>query len=136
MLFVEIDYDVNPQDDPLPNGHENWQPRELPVYADEVFDYTVLPQPEGKMTRYYDFCSLGNLRVLGDYFHKTITVKESEVGRMNLTSIKRAVSEQLRPVHLPQETAQPWPHSINGKMPPEWAWRKSTNPTMNFLLTT
>jgi len=99
MLFVEIDYDENPQDDPMPKGHHNWMPRELPAYADDVFDAEVLGEPRAMMTRYYHFSSLGNLRVLGDYYHETITLKESEVGRLNLTTIKRAITDRL---HSPE----------------------------------
>jgi len=99
MLFVEIDYDENPLDDPMPNGHHNWMPRELPAYADDVFDAEPLGEPRARMTRYYHMCSLGNLRVLGDYFHETITLKESEVGRLNLTTIKRAITDRL---HSPE----------------------------------
>lgn len=95
VVFVEIDYDVNPDDDPQPKGSRGWKPGELPDYADDVFDAEVLGRPEGEITRYYDFCSLGNLRVLGDYWNETITVKESEAGRLNLTSIKRQVSNYL-----------------------------------------
>lgn len=95
MLFVEVEYDVNQDDDPDPSGTEGWRPGQLPHYADRVFDHEVLGVPRGEITRYYDICSLGNFRVLGDYWNETITVKESAAGRLNLYSIKREVSAYL-----------------------------------------
>lgn len=95
MLFVEVDYDITPDNDRVPGGLEGWRQGELPSYADDVFDPGVLSVPKATMTRYYHFCSLGNLRVLGDYWPETVTLKESDIGKLNLTTIKRGVVDYL-----------------------------------------
>jgi hypothetical protein len=95
LLYVEIDYDVNPDMNPLLKGTDDWPAGKLPVYANDVFDSEYLEKPRATMTRYYDDCSLGNLRVLGDYWYQIITLKESEVGSLNLTTIKRAVGKHI-----------------------------------------
>lgn len=95
LLYVEIDYDVNPDQNPLPNGTDDWPAGKLPVYANEVFDAEYFDTPRATMTRYYNDCSLGNYRVLGDYWYEIITLKESEVVNLNLTTIKRAVCKYI-----------------------------------------
>jgi hypothetical protein len=95
LLYVEIDYDVNPDMNPLSKGTADWPAGKLPVYANEVFDSEYLNVPMATMTRYYNDCSLGNFRVLGDYWFDIITLKESEVVNLNLTTIKRAVGKYI-----------------------------------------
>lgn len=95
MLFVEIDYDLNPGDDPNPKGTPEWKPGQLPSYRDDIFDAEELKAPQATMTRYYHDCSLGNLRVTGDYWYEVITIKESEMGGMNLSRLKKAVCDYL-----------------------------------------
>lgn len=95
MLFVEIEYDLSPELDPRPRGDDGWPAGMLPSYANDVFDAVHLQQPLATMTRYYDVISMGNLRVLGDYWHEVITLKESEIGALNLTNVKRAVINKL-----------------------------------------
>lgn len=95
VVFVEIDYDENPEDNPHPIGTDGWKPGQLPSYADDMFDTEVIAEPKGAVSRYYHICSFGKFRVLGDYWFETITLKESEVGRLSLPAIKRSVSEHL-----------------------------------------
>lgn len=95
MLFVEIDYDLNPGDDPNPKGTAEWKPGQLPSYKDDIFDAEELKAPQATMSRYYHDCSLGNLRVTGDYWYEVITIKESEMGGMNLSRLKKAVCDYL-----------------------------------------
>lgn len=95
MLFVEIEYDLTPELDPRPGGDDGWPGGKLPTYANDVFDAVHLEQPQATMTRYYDVISMGILRVLGDYWHEVITLKESEIGALNLTNVKRAVVNKL-----------------------------------------
>lgn len=95
VVFVEIDYDVNPDMDPVPKGSEAWRPRELPNYADDVFDPEVLTEPKAVVSRYYHQNSLGHLQVIGDYWFQTITVKESDVKRLSLSGIRTVVSDYL-----------------------------------------
>jgi hypothetical protein len=82
LLYVEIEYDVNPSKDAYRKGSEFWKPGELPVWADDVFDPVPYQSPKATMSRYYNDCSLGNLTVLGDYWFEVITIKESEVGNL------------------------------------------------------
>lgn len=95
VVFVEVDYDVNPDQDPVPKGSDAWRPNQLPKYADNLFDTEVFAEPKAKISRYYHHNSLGHLQVIGDYWFETITVKESEVKRLSLPGIRRAVSDQL-----------------------------------------
>lgn len=95
VVFVELDYDENPDDNPHPKGTDGWKPGQLPTYADDIFDTEIIAEPKGTISRYYHVCSFGKFRVLGDYWFETITLKESELGRLSLPAIKRGVSEHL-----------------------------------------
>jgi len=95
LLFVEIDYDVNPSKNPLPDGTTYWPVGQLPVYADDVFDAEVLKVPKATMTRYYNDCSLGDLRVIGDYWVESIVLKESDIGNLSLSTIKKAIGKHI-----------------------------------------
>ncbi len=78
LLFVEVEYDVNREKDPQPDGATHWPKGQLPVWKDNVFDPQPLPVQQAMVSRYYQDISLGNFAVLGDYFDELIRVKESE----------------------------------------------------------
>ena len=78
LIFAEIEYDVNPGNDPQPDGVEHWPKGKLPVWKDEVFDPHPLDLPQAMVTRYYHDISLGQYTVLGDYIDQLITIRESE----------------------------------------------------------
>ncbi len=78
LIFAEIEYDVNPANDPQPDGADHWPKGRLPVWKDDVFDPHPLPIPRSMVTRYYHDISLGQYTVLGDYIDHMITIRESE----------------------------------------------------------
>lgn len=78
VLFVEVQYDVNPKNDPQPDGADHWPKGQLPKWKDQVFDPFVQPVQQAMVSRYYQDISLDQYHVLGDYVDELITVKESE----------------------------------------------------------
>lgn len=95
VVYVEIDYDVNPQDDPYPNGSNDWQKGQLPNYKDNLFDAEWSGNLQGSVTRYYQQASHGNLQILGDYIDSLFIVKESDAvpGSHNTSIIQNAISQ-------------------------------------------
>ena len=79
VVFVEIQYDTLAEKNNSPKGTRVWQPGELPVYADSIFDPVWTGKPQTLMTQYYQESSFGNLTVLGDYFPELIEVPNSVV---------------------------------------------------------
>ena len=67
VAFVELVYE-NPEDDPSPNGTEQWRPGELPIWKDSLLSVF---SPNGisdcHLTKYYQHASSNNHMVLGDY---------------------------------------------------------------------
>lgn len=96
MVFVEVDYDIEPELEVLPKGNDRWPKGELPIYADEVFDAHPHFLKRGTMTKYYDESSLGNFLVLGDYLPKLYRVKWSEIGSRGISGLLRNLSEQFK----------------------------------------
>lgn len=78
LIFAEIEYDVNPANDPQPEGAAHWPKGELPVWKDDVFDPQPLAVPNAMVSRYYYDISLGQYTVLGDYIDQLITIRESD----------------------------------------------------------
>ncbi|MCC6911161.1 MAG: hypothetical protein IT224_03960 [Flavobacteriales bacterium] len=96
LLFVEVEYDVNREKDPRPDGADHWPKGQLPVWKDNVFDPQVLPVQQAMVSRYYQDISLGNFTVLGDYVDEVIHVKESEYpGVSNAHGIGRFAVDEL-----------------------------------------
>lgn len=60
VVFVEID---NPGDP----GNSTWMDGQLPVWANDLLDNTVIANPQGELSRFYHEASSGNLNVIGDY---------------------------------------------------------------------
>ena len=85
IIFAEIEYDLNPNLDPLdPNtGTKGWPKGELPVWKDDMFDPFPLDNPKARMTKFFSECSFGNLKILGDYYHHVVTVKESNIKQIS-----------------------------------------------------
>lgn len=67
IAFVELVYE-NPEDDPSPNGTDQWRPGELPIWKDSLLSVF---HPNGisdcHLTKYYQYASSNNHIVLGDY---------------------------------------------------------------------
>ncbi len=82
LIYAEIEYDVEPNNDPQPGGAEHWRKGQLPNWKDDVFDPHPLESPVAMVSRYYHDISLGQYVVLGDYVDKMITIKESEHGNV------------------------------------------------------
>lgn len=78
VLFVEIDFDVNPDKDPQPDGAHHWPKGQLPHWKDQLFDPFPMPVQQAEVSRYYQDISLGRYTVLGDHIDTVITLKESE----------------------------------------------------------
>ncbi len=95
VIYAEVNYDVNPQLDRFPNGTAAWPVGQLPTYKDNMFDLNWTGTPQQKMTRYYDECSFGNYRVLGDYFNAVITVDESTVGSVSFGAVVNNAVAQI-----------------------------------------
>lgn len=95
VVFVEVDYDVNPELDLSPKGFEKWPAGSLPLYADSIFDVYAQENPVGTMTRYYKESSLGNFTVLGDYLPEIYTVKMSEMGSANNYTLVKELAKQI-----------------------------------------
>lgn len=95
VVYVEIDYDVNPLDDPYPNGSNDWQKGQLPNYKDNLFDAEWSGNLQGSVTRYYQQASHGNLQILGDYIDSLFIVKESDAvpGGYNTNIIHNVMSQ-------------------------------------------
>lgn len=96
MIYVEIEYDVNPEHDSGPK--DDWKDGQLPDYAGDFFDPFISDNYKGKMTRFFDHMSFGNYQVLGDYIDYVVRVKESEVsGFRNIfgNGLRAAVARNL-----------------------------------------
>lgn len=87
VIYIEIDYDLHPGNDPIPAGTSVWPVGQLPNYKDNLFDVNWTGSPQRLMTRYYDECSFGSLIILGDYINNVITVKESDIGNVNAGTV-------------------------------------------------
>lgn len=81
IIFVEYDYDIRDTLDPTnaKTGSVKWPKGQLPVWKDSVFDPYETGDSKGLLTQFYGESSFNNFRVLGDYYPKLITIKESEV---------------------------------------------------------
>ena len=44
LLFVEVEYDVNREKDPRPDGADHWPKGQLPVWKDNVFATQFHPE--------------------------------------------------------------------------------------------
>jgi|TARA_B110000483_G_scaffold243645_1_gene334808 hypothetical protein len=92
MVFVEIDYDNTPS----LQKYEAWPKGELPPDADQVFDPQYSDNLKGRISQYFDESSFGQYKVLGDYFHEPITIKESELGsRVSRYGVMQYVSNYM-----------------------------------------
>lgn len=78
VLFVEVDFDVQPGKDPQPHGNGNWPKGHLPKWKDRLFDPFQQRIQKADVSRYYQDISLGRYTVLGDYIDTIITLRESE----------------------------------------------------------
>lgn len=95
LVFAEVSFD-NPENDPYPNGSKTWKKNQLPTWKDDVFDPKELVNKRSKMTRYFDYMSMGNFQVYGDYLDELIVVSEKDLGNMNSrSSTQKAVLNAL-----------------------------------------
>src|SRR5690554_1278988 len=95
MIFVEVDYDIDPELEVLPQGRDAWKPGELPEYADDIFDVFPGENPQGTMTKYYTESSLGNFLVLGDFLPDLYRVKWSSIGNRGIPGLIRELTNRL-----------------------------------------
>lgn len=80
IIFAEMDYDLNPDKDPCKiTGFENWRAHQLPKWKDELLSHDTADLKKGKLTNFFAESSFNDYKVLGDYYPKVITIKESEV---------------------------------------------------------
>src|SRR5690554_4711223 len=96
MIFVEVDYDIDPALEVLPKGRDAWKPGQFPEYADEIFDVFPKEIPQGIMTKYYTESSLGNFTVLGDYLPDLYRVKWSSIQNQGPSRLLRELSNQFK----------------------------------------
>ncbi|MBQ21045.1 MAG: hypothetical protein CMD31_09845 [Flavobacteriales bacterium] len=87
VIYMEVDYDVNPGNDPYPNGSTDWTKGQLPSYKDDLFDAEWSGNLQGSITKYYAQASYGNFKILGDYVDSLFVVKESELSSLDQTLI-------------------------------------------------
>ena len=92
MVFVEIDHNVDQSKDKYPNGTKGWRRGELPTYKDDIFNTFSGEDSLKYVSKYYNDCSHGNLEVLGDYYPKLISLKQSTVGKSK-SNIFKEVAE-------------------------------------------
>ncbi len=98
IIFAEIDYDVNPANDPNPNTNADWPLHSIPSWVDEFCDPNVpTGTAQGLFTRYYQQASSGNYYVLGDYLKAPysggiFSVKESEIAQ---SSYQGALKDEI-----------------------------------------
>jgi len=85
ILFIEYDYDINDSLDPAKpyEPFSKWRKGQLPIWKDSLFDAYETADFKGKLTQFYSESSFNNFIVLGDYYPKLITIKESEVKNIN-----------------------------------------------------
>ncbi len=95
IVFVEIEYDVNPELEDLPNGNKAWMPGLLPAYADSLFDHGPAAGQVGRMSTYYREMSLGHLTVYGDYYPELVRLPYSLVSKQGQTAIAKEVGSVL-----------------------------------------
>ncbi|MBK8847805.1 MAG: hypothetical protein IPO27_15175 [Bacteroidetes bacterium] len=80
VIYAEMEYDVNPDKDPCKiTGFENWRAHQLPKWKDELLSHDTTDLKKGKLTNFFAESSFNDYKVLGDYYPKVITIKESEV---------------------------------------------------------
>lgn len=72
LIFAEIEYDINPENDPNPSGTTNWPVGTFPVWKDTLFDATTPNngQYQGLVSQYFNEASFGDYNVWGDYLIK------------------------------------------------------------------
>jgi len=87
MVFVEIDYGVENS-----KGTKVWPRGKLPSYKDDMFNVFEGEDSLKFVTKYYEDCSFGQLKVLGDYYPEVITLKHSDVGTSK-TRLFRAAAD-------------------------------------------
>jgi type IX secretion system substrate protein len=88
VVYVELDYDLNPSNDPFPNGGSDWSKGQLPNYKDDLFDAEwPTGALQGSVTRYFAKASFDNLKILGDYVDNLIVVKESDLSFVSKTQV-------------------------------------------------
>ena len=95
VVFVEVEYDIDPDLDGAPHGNKQWPVGQLPVYADSIFDVHSQDNPVGIMTRYYKESSLGNFTVLGDYLPDLYRVKMSDMGKATSYTLIKELAKQI-----------------------------------------
>ena len=91
-IFVNIEYDLTPQFDPLPGPNSIWSPamapsinQNLPTYLLDMMDTASVPGIiHGAMTRKYWESSLGNLYLMGDFV--VVDIKQSDIACSNPAS--------------------------------------------------
>ena len=66
IVFAEVQYTPSSLDPNL-NGSPNWPVNDIPTWASQLVDKTVLSSPQGVLTRYFKEASSGQLNILGDY---------------------------------------------------------------------
>lgn len=95
VVFVELDYDLTPGNDPFPNGGSDWSKGQLPNYKDDLFDPEwPVGTLQGSVTRYFAKASYDNFKVLGDYVDNLIVVKESDLSFVSKSNvIKEAITQ-------------------------------------------
>ncbi|NEN24815.1 T9SS type A sorting domain-containing protein [Cryomorpha ignava] len=66
IVFAEAQYSPSSLD-PDYTGSPNWPVNNIPTWASKLVDKTVLPSPQGVLTRYFKEASSGQLNIIGDY---------------------------------------------------------------------
>ena len=96
VVFVELDYDLTPGNDPFPNGGSDWSKGQLPNYKDDLFDSEwPVGTLQGSVTRYFAKASYDNFKVLGDYVDNLIVVKESDLSFVSKSNVIREAITQI-----------------------------------------
>ena len=66
-------------DDPYQGNVNNWQPGQLPLYADSIIDENYGGNLVSYMSRYYREASCGLINIIGDYYPNLVQFSYSEI---------------------------------------------------------
>ena len=96
MIYAEVEYDVNENKDPYPNGRSWWRPGQFPTWKGELID-TLPGARNGQITHFFDCMSFGKYQVRARNYPKLVKVKASEISNLTSTSKNfKAVIENIQ----------------------------------------